>query len=244
MERILIVDDEKIAHRVIERLLEQVPGFQFEIVGRVTSVRQALEILKENEVDLVFLDINMPEQSGFDLIETLGSAVEFEIIFTTAYDQFAIQAIKNNALDYLLKPINPNEFYGAIQRYQDRHAKGFNDKLNRLLQEVHSPPRRFKVHSVDGIEFVDYDDILYFSADGSYSKVHLKGGPIKSLTKNLKALEIEVPPNLFFRIHKSYLVNLKEVKKYIKSDKNIELSNGDLLGVAHRKEDEFIKALH
>jgi len=118
MERILIVDDEKIAHRVIERLLEQVPGFQYEIVGNATSVRQALEILKGNDVDLVFLDINMPEQSGFDLIESLGSAVEFEIIFTTAYDQFAIQAIKNNALDYLLKPINPNEFYGAIQRYQ------------------------------------------------------------------------------------------------------------------------------
>lgn len=243
MIKILVVDDELSAHSVIENLLKHTLKEEYRLLKSCYSVDEALEAIKKDTPDLVFLDINMPEKDGFMFLEEAGE-IDFNVVFTTAYDQFAIQAIKNNALDYLLKPISPMEFKDTIKRFLGNKNKAdLIQKLNDLRTEISSPNKRLKLASSEGFDFVQAEDISFVSADGNYSQVFLRNGKKVLISKTLKTLEKQLVSERFFRVHKSFLVNLNEVVSYSKMDKVLKLSSSEEIPVSYRKEEDFLNAI-
>ncbi len=224
----LIVEDEIDARKVLKFLLNQYfPNI--DIIGEVASVSKARNIILNEKPELVFLDVRLEDGSGFDILENLEK-IDFQIIFTTAYDNYAIKAIKFAATDYLLKPINPVEFKTAvekaitkIQQFAGYLKNEQNTKDNQTIS----------VKTSQQTYFVSIKDIIRLEADGSYTSIVTKDGQIIA-SKNLKFYEKILPEDFFIRTHQSHLVN----KKCIKSiDKNgmLKLSNNDLVPISFRK---------
>lgn len=208
----------------------------------------ALEALKENQPDVVFLDVEMPRLNGFGLLEKLGN-INFEIIFTTAYDQFALQAFKMSAFDYLLKPIEKDDLLKCVDKLKERKTKAItNDQMQILMQHMHHTTQvdkaKIAIPSLDGLEFFYVKEIIYLEAQSNYCRIHIQTGKPILVTKTLKDFEGILTPYQFFRIHHSYLINLAFVKKYIRGEGgSVIMENGDELGVSRRKKEDFIKAL-
>lgn len=247
MIKTLIVDDEFNARDFLEKLLSTYFPNKFLIVGKCESVDEALKAVELYEPELVFLDIQMPKKSGFDFVKELKS-IPFEIIFTTAHSEFAINAIKISALDYLLKPINYIDLLDAVKKFEQRHSlSNEQEKLRLLIENIDTGSSEYKkiaFPTEHGLELVKTNSIIYCEASSNYCIIHCVNGKKITLSKTLKYIEELLPKEIFFRIHKSYLVNLNFVNKYFKGNESkVELTNGITLSVSLRKKEEFVEAL-
>jgi two-component system LytT family response regulator len=241
----IIIDDEESGRNILINLLSRYCQNVF-IVGIASNMDEGQELIMLKNPDLVFLDIEMPKRNGFDLLESLDE-IRFQIIFTTAFSQYAIKAIRFAALDYLLKPIDYEDLQAAVSRFQQRtdHKNIINQfrQLTGLLRNPEDPSPRITISTLESMFFISVKDIIYCQGSGSYTIFHLKGMENIVASKNIKDYDDLLSAYGFFRAHQSFLVNLAEVVKYNKNEGVVILNNGASIDVAKRKKDKFLEAL-
>ena len=219
MIKAVLVDDEEKAIKSLEWELEQFSR-EIRVVASFTDPFLALEYLKEQVPDCIFLDIEMPTMDGFQFIQKLQNK-EVAVVITTAYNQYAIKALKNQAIDYLLKPIDADDLKETIDKIHRHNARRLTtSRLEKFLisHNTHSQNRKITLNTDGKLLFLENEDILYAESDGNYSTIYLSDGRKLVLTKKLKEIDQLLPEKTFFRIHNSYIINLDKVKEYIKTD--------------------------
>ena len=226
--KVIIVDDESRARSVIRGFCELYFNDTIEVIDDCNSVATAVRSIKINQPDLVFLDIQMPNEDGFELLKYFEQP-DFEIIFTTAHKEYAINAIRNSALDYLLKPLNPDDFKIAISRFEaKKNIKITVDRFQLLTENINNKfadKQRIVFPTRNGFEVIQANSIVYCKADGSYTSVYTSEREYL-ITKSLKEVsETLVEPN-FIRVHKSYLANRNYIKGFKSDEYKLEMSNG------------------
>ncbi len=242
MLRTIIVDDEKDARlntlNVINTYCKNLT-----VVATAENVKDGIEKINEHHPDLVLLDIDMPDGTGFDLLNSL-MPVSFMVIFITAYSQHAIKAIQFNALDYILKPLDAEDLMLAVNKaVNNQFEKHRNSKLTNLLNEINKPEElRIALSTSDTIHFVCPDEIVRVEADANYSSFYLIDRSKIMVSKPLKEYAELLEENGFFRSHQSHLINLKYMKKFIKCDGgSIVLSTNEIVPVSTRKKDKLME---
>ncbi len=239
----VIVDDEPKNRRILKNLLKDFcPGVK--VINEASSAEEAFNVLQEMKPDLVFLDIEMPYGNAFDLLDKI-KPVDFEIIFVTAFDEYTLRAFRYSALDYLLKPVNIEDLKTAVEKATSKvNLKNINLQLNNLLfnlQKGTDSPARIAINSQKGLTFVSINDIIRCEAKGNYTYIYTTDLQKHVSTKNIKAYEDMLPPNIFFRIHHSHVINLGFVKKYHKGRGGVvEMNDGTMIEVATRRKNEFL----
>ncbi|MBV1887719.1 MAG: LytTR family DNA-binding domain-containing protein [Urechidicola sp.] len=230
----IIVEDEKTSRDILKNYLgKYCPNVT--VIGEAENIEEAMVLIRNNELDLVFLDVEMPYGSGFDLLDKL-STITFETIFVTAYDHYAIDALNNHASYYLLKPISIDDLIKAVD-----YIVEIKQRENQLQHAILKPKLamvedKITIPTQHGFEVLEMKDILYCKADDNYTQIFMSDNKTKLVSKTLKYFEIILSDNGFVRIHKSYLVNVNFVKTYKKGKGGtIELSNGKELSVAPSK---------
>ncbi|KAA0992360.1 LytR/AlgR family response regulator transcription factor [Dyadobacter aurulentus] len=247
MIKVLIIDDEPRARHILHYYISTLAPEVSEI-RMAGSVREAQQILDTYCPGIVFLDIEMPHQSGFDLLLRIRKPT-FDIIFTTAHNQYAIQAIRFSALDYLLKPINPDELIMAIKRHlskQDsvRQKTQLYENLVKNVKKKDGKGLRLAVPSNEGVFFFLVEEILRLEADRNYTLIHLKDRRPFIASKTLKHFEDMLEGFKFVRTHKSHLVNLDHVVRISNSNEFVIMSDGVQIKVSRRKKEEVLRMLH
>lgn len=240
----IIVDDEKHCREVLEHLLAKYCS-DVKLLANCADGAEALQALQLQMPDILFLDIEMPGMNGFELLEKCPH-VDFEIIFTTAYNEYAIKAIKHSALDYLLKPIDKEELKVAVQRAKESKSNKPSERINDLLEmlNIKKPAKRFAAATMEGLIMVNADDILYCESDSAYCKLFFANGKTLFLSKTLKEVEEVLHGENFCRIHHSYLINLNYIQKYIKGEGGeVVMNNGASLPVSRTRKQDFLKLL-
>ena len=231
MIKTILIDDEEKSRKLLQDLLkEHCP--KVEVLAMAGSVNEGYKVIKKHDPDLVFLDIVMPMQNGFNLLEMIDE-VNFEIVFTTAYDQYAIKAIRFSALDYLLKPINIEELKNSVEKVcakcAEKEEKNVNHRLEVFLENATAQAcdRKLGIPTQYGIDFVHIRDIVMVQAEGNYSMIYLKGTKNREIvSRTLKEFDDLLKEYNFFRIHRTYLINLSHVVKYSRTNQSAEL-DGD-----------------
>ena len=247
MIKTIIVDDEFNAREFLEKLLQRYFPDKFLVLALCESVDDAIDAIEKFNPELVFLDVQLPNKNGFQLFKELNK-INFEVIFTTAHSEFAIDAIKCSALDYLLKPINYIDLLETVKKYESKlHKSSQQEKLMLLIENLdtgNSAYNKIALPTETGFELVKTNAILYCEADSNYCKIVCLDGKKIVLSKTLKFIEELLPTSVFQRIHKSYLVNLNYVTRFNKTNELlVELSNGQTLPVSIRKKEDFINAI-
>ena len=244
MIKAIIIDDEKHCIEMLKWELSN-QNTDIEILASFNNPQEGLAFLNSNAIDILFLDIEMPGMSGFELLDALGD-FSFEVVFTTAYDQFAIQAIKLSALDYLLKPINGEDLGKALQKYKSEHFnKSVKSQYALLFDQLSKPDNssRMALMTQEGIELLQIADIKYIAADSNYSIIHYNDKQIMA-SKTLKHFESILEPHGFMRIHHSYYTNIAHIVRFIKADGGqVQMTNNKLLPVSRRRKDDLIDIL-
>jgi len=237
----VIIDDEVDAVYSIELIINEYCS-NVSIVGKANSAIEGRDIILEKKPDLIFLDIEMPRGTGFDLLEMLPER-NFDIIFITAYNNWAIKAFKYSAVDYILKPIDIDELIEAVDKVEKNiSSKGFSeDKYQALLENIKvNTNKKLSISTSEGIEYVEISKIIRFEGEGSYSKVYIIDQPVLLISKNLKEFQELLSKNNFFRTHNSHLINLEFVKKYVLKDGgHIEMKDDSIVPISRRKKDVF-----
>ncbi|MCC6186300.1 MAG: response regulator [Chitinophagaceae bacterium] len=213
----IIIDDEKMARTLLAGMLaEYCPDIQ--VLDLCPDLPSGIKAIRKHKPNIVFLDIEMPGYSGLELLDFFDEQeIDFSIIFTTAYNQYALQAFKLSAIDYLLKPIEPAELEQALERHlrhsQKKNYQVLKDNLNNVGCS------KLAVHTINSVKFIETDQILFLKAEGAYTELMLANGKTITASKGLKRYEEILKDNpSFFRCHKSYIINLKHLSEHIKSD--------------------------
>lgn len=247
----IIVEDEPSAQDVLTDLISIYLKDKIEIVGICATIEEATEfIYKRNDIQLIFLDIQLGEgRSGFELFNFLSSE-KHVVIFTTAFEKHAIQALKLNAIDYLLKPIHfPDLILAVNKAIESLKFKANSYYLATIYNEIknHNLDLKFNKLAVlkgDEYTFIPFSRINYLEGDGNYTKIHTLGGDKFQTPRTLKTYEEILPKELFYRIHKSYLINLNCIEKYNRIDGNhVYLQNNICLSVSKRKAEDFLRVI-
>ncbi|MES2812312.1 MAG: LytTR family DNA-binding domain-containing protein [Bacteroidota bacterium] len=242
--KVVIIDDENKARKLIAALLNDEYNDSFTIYEAEDLV-SGCQLIKEIQPDIVFLDIEMPNHSGLQIAEFLEpNELNFQLIFITAYNEYAVQAFKLSAVDYLLKPIDISEFKNAVEKAKQNIQKGnISNKLDDLKKVFNQLSLNKMVLEVPkGVLFVSHDDIIAFEADGMYTKVFMQDNSTQLICKPLKHFveQLENKP-IFYKPHRSYLINLKFMKELSKKDGfHIIMENNKTIPVAKEKKDEFL----
>jgi two-component system LytT family response regulator len=248
MIKAVIIDDEPLA---IESLEWEIENFNqdVKVIETFTNPKDAVSGINYLKPDLVFLDIEMPEIDGFQLLQLLDYK-NFDLIITTAYNQYAIQAFKANAIDYLLKPVDPDDLIRAIEKVKNRQhtnstTQNIETILNKLVKTNSERQKKVPLSLNHKIVLVEPNEILYCKSDGSYTIVFLKNGEEHLISKSIKYIEELLPTNIFIRVHKSYIINLNEVKELIKQGAGeIILSNDKIVPISRTHKKDIFKALN
>ncbi len=244
MLKAIIVDDEPYCSEALATLLEDFPDV--EVMTICQSAADALAAIKKYSPDLVFLDVEMPKMNGFEMLEKLPS-VNFEIIFTTSYDQYALKAIRFSAIDYLLKPVDSEELQKAIQKVIQRSQKPIAQQLEILMQKIHRPSTpisRIALPTMEGLQMISVDTIISCESDSNYSILFLKNKTKIIVSRTLKEIEELLEEHSFVRVHRCYLANLNEVEKYVKVEGDyLIMSDGTSIDVARNKKEVLLKKL-
>ncbi len=241
----IIIDDEQ---NCIDSLAFDLQKYcrDVEVLESCTNPKQGLLAIKKRKPDLVFLDVQMPWMTGFEMLELLDE-INFAIIFTTAYDQFAAKAFRISAIDYLLKPIDVNDLKEAVKKAAEKiRQKSGVENITNLLQNIKQPEnnQRIAFPGRDSFEFVEASKVIYAQAEGSYTYVFLNDKRKLVISKNLSDIEEMLPAELFHRIHHSTLVNLSQVSHLYKSDGGyLVLENGEKLAISKSKKDSLMERL-
>jgi len=234
MMKAIIIDDEKRARVSLSLLLKEYCPY-IELVAECENLPEGVKAIRKFNPDLVLLDIEMPGHSGLELLDFFDEKdINFAILFTTAYNEYAIQAFKLSALDYLLKPIVPEELTNAITRLENQKNAQFKTLAENLQHESF---QKIAIPSGNSLILLKISDIIYIKGEGAYSEIHLKNQVKHLVSRNLKNFEeILIHDQRFVRVHKSYLVNFEEVTLYNKSDGGwLEMSNSNSIPVSSDK---------
>jgi two-component system, LytTR family, response regulator len=243
MYKACIIDDESNSREVLE-LMINANHPEIEIMGSASNIHDGLESIKRHQPDIIFLDIEMPGGSGFDLVRQLTEPLP-QIVFCTAYGHYAIKAIECSALAYLLKPVSSQKLQEAIEK-----AKMKSNPLERSLQRnvlqeqlnTSKEPTRFLINTVEDTKVIRFDDVICCVAESNYTKIYLVDGSKIIASKTLKDFETILYHSHFFRIHHSYLINLNYIKRIIKTDGcMVELPNNVILDVSRSKREELMQ---
>ncbi|MEM6720302.1 MAG: LytTR family DNA-binding domain-containing protein [Bacteroidota bacterium] len=242
--KVVIIDDEQKARRVLESIVTELFP-QFTQVAQASNLMDGVKMIQTLQPQIVFLDIEMPEHSGLELFKFIDiNSCTFQLIFVTAYNKYAIDAFKLSALDYLLKPVSRIELKNTVQRALkniEKQEQQLNlDTLKKIFKKI--SVKKIKIDVPGGIRFVNYEDILYFEADGMYTKIHIRNHTSEIMSKPLKYFEEQFKDNLmFFRIHRSYLVNMEHIQKLIRNDGfYIVLDTNITLPVTKSRQQDFL----
>lgn len=244
MLKAILIDDELACLQTLRHdLVKYCP--EVEVIAECIGGKEGIKEINKHKPDIIFLDIDMPYINGFDLLEMVPNG-EFEVIFTTAHDKYAIRAFKISAVDYLLKPIDKDALVNAVQKVASLREKGqSNRQIDFLIQQIKdlesNNVKKIALPTFDGLEFINLDDILYCQSDGAYSNVFFKDGNKLYISKTLRYLEDALCSFHFFRVHNSYIVNLNYIRKYSKSDGGaLILTNGQRIRVSRSKKEELL----
>ncbi len=242
--RSFIADDEPGARAVIkDYLTKYFPDLL--IVGEAEGVKKAIDLITNNKIDLLFLDIELEDGTGFELLDSLPE-INFNVIFTTAHDDLAIKAFRYNAIDYLLKPIDPDDFITAVQKAKQQTDLGI---LRRQFDQLMTTTKqktfdRITLSTSSGIVFAETKDIIRIETYGNYSFVFLVASERLLVSRNLKEFEEMLPEPDFFRIHQSHIVNTSFVRKHLKDDGGyVVMSDNSTIPISRRRKEEFMNVL-
>ena len=244
MKTAIIIDDElkgRIALR--QKLFDYCKDVH--LIGEAENGEEGITLINILKPDIVFLDIEMPRMDGFDMLLRLQQK-NFDLIFTTAYDQYAIKAIKYAAFDYLLKPIDIEELKTAVAKSNNNSQENTGKKLEVLDQNLHTKVllNKIAIPTLEGLLFYNIADIIHLEANRNYTTIYFNNDLKLIASKTLKDFEELLPPDIFIRIHYSHLINLNFIKRYIRGDGGqIELKDGTIVDVSRRKKEEFLKAI-
>jgi two-component system LytT family response regulator len=238
---VVIIDDELDARRVIRKYIERYfPDFK--IIGEAGCVGEAVKIIMESKPDILFLDIHLQDGTGFDVLDSLDShGQEIGIVFTTAYDQHALKAFQYHALDYLLKPVEPELLIKAVQHIQSLKSPAPIKEFISEMMDKHVE-RKIGIPTNEGFKLLPLDQIIFLEADGSYCKIFLSNGkhlvvskPMKFFTDRLETV------GYFIKPHKSYVVNIRYLEEYIREDGgSLKMVNGLYIPISRQKKDEIL----
>ncbi len=243
---LILIDDEPSAIKSLEWEIENFCK-NVKIVGTFTNAILAAEFLKRNTVDCVFLDIEMPDMDGFQFLEIFPNR-NFSVVITTAFDQYAIKAIKESALDYLLKPIDSDDLIACFEKIEQQKSsvsisEKLENSLEKILQSTVLSQKKINVTNDGKMIFLNPDDIVYCESDGNYCTIYLENKEKIVLSQKLKFMEEKLAQLQFFRIHNSYLINLNKVKEFHKTDEYVVLSNLVKIPVSRQKKSDFLDKL-
>lgn len=240
----LLIDDEQHCISRLEKLLEEQQIMPIQILKSCTNIESAYEALLSLHPQLVFLDVQLKDKTCFELLSKLKQ-IDFDIIFTTASEQYAVQAFKFSAVDYLLKPIAREDLMAALSRLNDKLQTKFSSiQIAHLLQNFSNPNKRICIADHKTMEFVPVQDIIRCEADVNYTHIFLENHIKKTASKPLKEFEVLLTDYGFFRVHQSHLINLQYIKKYDKGKGGIVyLTDGSEIEVSTRKKEEFLKIM-
>jgi two-component system LytT family response regulator len=247
MEKIkaILIDDEL---NSLQNLQQKLEGFcpDVAIVAVTQKPEEGILLIRQHQPNVVFLDIEMPRMSGFRMLEELGE-YDFDIIFTTAYNHYSIDAIRISAFDYLVKPIGIEDLQQAVERLSkslNRQTKEKIDILKKSLSDNRSHEDKIAISTSEGIEFIPIKNIIHVESKSNYSKIFLTDNKSIMVTKILKDFEEMLVPYNFYRVHNSHLINLNYIQKYVRSQGgHVQLQDGTLIDISRRKKEEFLKMI-
>jgi len=240
----LLVDDEKHCRDVLGILLKKYCP-QVELLASCADGPEGVAAIDQHQPDLVFLDIEMPGMSGFDLLESVGFK-GFDVIFTTAYNEYAIKAIRHNALDYILKPVDKDELVQAVMKAEREQSARSAAKIEDFVQYLHRQKLgdRVALPTMEGLQIIPSDEIYYCESDGGYTHFYLTNGKTVLISKTLKEVEEVLESKGFCRVHHGYLINLRYVHRYLRGDGGeVVMANNKTLPVSRNKKQEFLNFL-
>lgn len=241
----VIIDDEHYASQALVTLLKKHCP-EVSVAGVCNNSKEAVKIVRELRPQLVFLDIEMPYLNGFELLEILAP-VSFDCIFTTSYDQYAIKAIRFSALDYLLKPVDPEELKAAVARVTGKRSASLQQQMELLLSRFQQPQPmvdRIALPTLEGLQIIPVDSILYCTSSSNYTIFNLADSQKLIISRTLKEIEEMLEDYHFLRVHHSYLVNLKEVRKYSRGEGgSLLMSDGATVDVSRSRKEMLLKKL-
>lgn len=246
MIRAVIIDDEINNQELISNLLKTYAD-NVQVVGVANSVGTAYKTINEHHPDLIFLDIQMPDGTGFDLLKKFEK-INFKIIFVTAHQEYAIEAFKYSALDYILKPLSPSNLLSAVKKMEDAiSSEELNLKLKTLLNNITEPAKNKKkivLKTMERIYSVDLDDIIRFESDGGYTKVYLVDGKRVMVSKTMKEFDDLLMDTGFLRVHHSHLINMNHLFCFEKAEGHVVMKDDSIVPVSNRKKDHLMELLN
>jgi len=237
--RSIIVEDEETSREILKNYLKKYCP-NVEVLGEAANVDEALVLIRNHDLDLVFLDVEMPYGNAFDLLDKVGD-VDFETIFVTAYNHYAIEALNAHASYYLMKPISIDDLIKAVDYVSEIKTKeeALQDQV--LVPKTNTVNGKITIPQQDGFEVLETASIMYCKADDNYTEIYLNNNKKKLVSKTLKYFEEALSSTSFVRVHKSYLVNVDEVTKYLKGKGgSVVLSNGKQIMVSASKKADFL----
>jgi two-component system, LytTR family, response regulator len=245
MLKAIIIDDEPYCCEILAAMLESnCPDVN--VVKICNNGHEALTAIKQDSPDLVFLDVEMPKMNGFEMLEQLP-AINFHLIFTTSYDQYALKAIRFSAMDYLLKPVDREELKNAVNKVRQRIQIPLPQQLEILMQKIRQPANpvnKIALPTMEGLQLIPIESIVSCESDDNYTNLKLKNGKKLLVTRSLKEMEETLEQHSFIRVHRSYLVNMNEIEKYIKGEGGyLVMSDGTTIDVARNKKEMLLKKL-
>ena len=244
MIKVVIVDDQELCRELLKDALKSFK--KIKIIAECATADEAAGVLKKLTPDLVFLDVEMPGMTGIDLLNELEE-ISFETIFTTSHPDYAIQALKADALDYLLKPVEPTELAQALHKYAlKRNKEKLSGQLEDFLknENINRQQKKITVPTSNGFELLKIDDIIRLKAEINYTIIHLSDGRKLIVARTLKEYENILRQHDFIRIHNSHIINLSYLKRYVKGNGGVvHLEDGTQLDVSRQRKEEFLSAL-
>lgn len=246
MIKTLVIDDEEKSLKTLVMMLkEYCPGI--EVVSEAKNALEGIREINIHKPDLVFLDIEMPNGSGFEMLESLPDR-SFDVIFVTAYNHYALKAIKCNASDYIIKPVDVQELMECVDKVVKRRETQSKDSpdMEKLLKSIRGKrPARLAVPTTDGTEFISIRDIIRIEAERSYCIIFMTGTRKLLLSRSLSDIEASLDKEMFFRAHKSHLVNLEHIKKHVRFDGGyIIMDDESKVELSRRKREEFLEVMN
>ncbi|MGH1334792.1 MAG: LytR/AlgR family response regulator transcription factor [Aureispira sp.] len=240
----VIIDDEQAAQITLMKFL-QMHCPDVNIVGTADGVEEGLKLLKNKSIDLVFLDIKMNDGTGFDLLKRLPK-IEFNLVFTTAYDEYALKAFKHSAIDYLLKPIDPLELIDAVAKVSVNSDTDTSAQRVDSMLELYQDKKfdKIAIPSVDEFHFVRISDIIRCEASSNYTVIYLANGKRIIAPKTLKEFEELLTSDGFFRVHQSHLINLSHIQQFLKTKNKLRMSDSSEVEVSRRKKTLFMELIN
>lgn len=244
LKAILVDDELSSLQNLKQKLIEFCPDVQ--ITATAQTPEEAILLIQQHRPDVIFLDIEMPRMNGFRMLDELGD-YDFEIIFTTAYNHYAVDAIRISAFDYLMKPVSIGELQSAVSRLAEQRWGKTKDKLDILKNSLSiskTQEEKIAIPTGEGLEFIPIKTIMHIESSSNYCKLFFTNGKSLLVTKLLKDFEDMLTPYNFFRVHNSHLINLSYIKKYIRGEGGqVVMEDGTVLDVARRKKEEFLRMI-